>query len=128
MKVSLIVFVIAAGGYVLYQLWPIFPSIYAFFLSCYDFLKGIVEWVVDLFLEIYQWVTEAFEDVVEYMGQILDFVEGLPEMIEDFFVSAFGDIEQVVSSLNPKEAVEGFGETLKGYGNSILGFLTEHLT
>jgi hypothetical protein len=91
-------------------------------------LKGIVEWVVDLFLEIYQWVNEAFEDVVEYMGQILDFVEGLPEMIEDFFVSALGYIEQVVSSLNPKEAVEGFGETLKGYGNIILGFLTEHLT
>jgi hypothetical protein len=65
-----------------------------FFHGCYDFLKGIVEWVVDLFLEIYQWITEAFEDVVEYMGQILDFVEGLPEMIEEFFVSAFGDIDK----------------------------------
>jgi phage-related protein len=102
MKISLIAFVIAAGGYVLYQLWSLFSSIYAFSVSCYDFLKGIVEWVVDLFLEIYQWVTEDFEFVVECMGQILDFVEGLPEMIEDFFVSAFGDIEQVVSSLNPK--------------------------
>jgi hypothetical protein len=120
--------VIAAGGYVLYQLWPFFSSIYAFFVPFYEFLKGIVEWVIDLFLEIYQWVTEAFEDVVEYMGQILDFVEALPEIIEEFFVSAFGDIEQVVSSLNPKAAVEGFGETLKGYGNDILGFLKEHLT
>jgi hypothetical protein len=72
-------------------------------VPCYDFLKGLVEWVVDLFLEIYQWVVEAFEDVVEYMGQILDFVEGLPEMNEEFFVSAFGDIEQAVSSLNQKE-------------------------
>jgi hypothetical protein len=62
------------------------------------------------------------------MGQILDFVEGLPEVIEDFFVSAFGDIEQVLSSLNPKESVDGFGKTLKGYGNDILGFLKEHLT
>jgi hypothetical protein len=99
-----------------------------FFVRCYDFLKDIIEWVVDLFLEIYQWVTEAFEDAVEYMGQILDFVEELPVMIEEFFVSAFGDIEQLVSSLNPKETVEGFGKTLQGYGNSILDFLKEHLT
>jgi hypothetical protein len=61
------------------------------------------------------------------MCQILDFVEELPEMIEEFFASALGDIEQVVSSLNPKEAVEGFGETLKGYGSSILDYLKEHL-
>jgi hypothetical protein len=77
MKVTLIVCVIAGGGYILYQLWLFFSSIYAFFLCSDDFLKGIVEWVVDLFLEIYQWVTEAFEDVVEYVGQILDFVEVL---------------------------------------------------
>jgi hypothetical protein len=55
-----------------------------FFSRCYDFLEGLVEWVVDLFLEIYQWVTEAFEDVVEYMGTILDVVESLPEVIEEF--------------------------------------------
>jgi hypothetical protein len=127
MKVTLIVCVIAVGGYVLYQLWPFFSSIYAFFVRCYDFLKGIIDWVVDLFLEIYQWVTEAFEDVVEYMGQILDFADELPEMIEEFFFSAFCDIEQVVPSLNPKAAVEDFGETLKGYGNSIFDFLKEHL-
>jgi hypothetical protein len=81
-----------------------------------------------LFLGIYQWATEAFEDVVEYMGQILDFVEELPEVIEEFFVSAFGDIEQVVSSLNPKETVEEFGKTLQGFGNDIRGFRKEHLT
>jgi hypothetical protein len=52
MKETLIVFVIAAGGYVLYQLWPFFSSIYAFLVRCYDFLKGIIDWVVDLFLEI----------------------------------------------------------------------------
>jgi predicted PurR-regulated permease PerM len=113
LSATVIVCVIAAGGYVLYQLWPFFQSIYSFFSRCYDFLKSIVEWVVDLFLEIYQWVTEAFEDVVEYMGTVLDFVESLPEEIEEFFVSAFGDIEHLISSLNPKAAAEGFGETVK---------------
>jgi hypothetical protein len=54
LKATLIVCMIAAGGYVLYLIWPFFQSIYAFFARCYDFLKGIVEWVVDLVLEIYQ--------------------------------------------------------------------------
>jgi hypothetical protein len=62
------------------------------------------------------------------MGQILDFFEGLPEEIEEFFVSAFREIEEIISSMNPKETVEGFGETLQGYGNSILDFLKENLT
>jgi predicted PurR-regulated permease PerM len=123
MEVTLIVCVIAVGGYILYQLWPFFSSIYAFFVRCYDFLKGIIEWVVDLFLEIYQWVTKAFEDVVEYMGQILDFVEEIPEVMEEFFVSAFGDFEQVISSMNPKETVEGFGKTLQGFGNDIYSWM-----
>jgi phage-related protein len=98
------------------------------FFRCYDFLKGIVEWVVDLFLEIYQWVTEAFEDIVEYMGTIFDFVESLPEQIEEFFVSAFGDIEQVISSLNPKAAAEGFGETVKESFGSLYDWLKDKLT
>jgi hypothetical protein len=106
-------------------LWPFFQSIYAFFSRSYDFLKGIVEWVVDLFLEIYQWVTEAFEDVVEYMGTILDFVESLPEEIEEFFVSAFGDIEHLISSLNPKAAAEGFGETVKGSFDTLLDWMKD---
>jgi hypothetical protein len=47
-------------------------------------------------------------------------------VIEDFFASAFGDIEQVVSSLNPKESVEGFGKMLEGFGNDI--FVSEKST
>jgi hypothetical protein len=29
-----------------------------------------IEWIIDLFLEIYEWVTEAFEDIVEYLGSV----------------------------------------------------------
>jgi hypothetical protein len=81
--------------------------------------------MVDLFLRIYPWITEAFEDIVEYLGQVLDFIEEFPEMIELFFVSAFGDIEGLISSLNPKEAVEGFGKTLQGFGNDIYGWMKD---
>jgi predicted PurR-regulated permease PerM len=84
MKVLLIICVISAGGYLLYTIWPFLSPIYAFFERCYNFLKGIIEWVVDLFLEIYQWVTEAFEGIVEYLGKVLDFVEEFPEMIDQF--------------------------------------------
>jgi hypothetical protein len=48
LKATLIVCIIAAGGFVLYQLWPVFQSIYAFFVRVYDFLKGMVEWVFAL--------------------------------------------------------------------------------
>jgi hypothetical protein len=60
LKATLIVCIIAAGGYVLYLIWPFFQSIYAFFARCYYFLKEIVEWIFDLVLEIYQWIVEAF--------------------------------------------------------------------
>jgi hypothetical protein len=53
----------------------------------------------------------------------LDFVESLPEEIEEFFVSAFGDIENLISSLNPKAAAEGFGETVKGSVDTVLDWL-----
>jgi hypothetical protein len=38
-------------------------------------------------------VTEAFEDVVKYLGEILDFVEEFPEIMEEFFSSPFQGIE-----------------------------------
>jgi hypothetical protein len=61
------------------------------------------------------------------MGTILDFVESLPEEIEGFFVSAFGDIENLISSLNPKAAAEGVGETVKGSVGTVLDWLKEKL-
>jgi hypothetical protein len=67
-------------------------------MRCYDFLKGAIDWEIDLLLEIYPWVTEASEDIVEYLGQVLDFVEEFPEIIEEFFFPAFGDIEGLISS------------------------------
>jgi hypothetical protein len=45
------------------------------------------------------------------LGQVRDFVEEFPEKIEEFFSSAFGDIEELIASLNPKEAIE---ESVKG--------------
>jgi hypothetical protein len=47
-------------------------------------------------------VTEAFDDILEYLGKVFDFVEEFPEIIEEFLVSTFGDIEDVIWSLNPK--------------------------
>jgi hypothetical protein len=47
-------------------------------------------------------VTEAFEDIVEYLDQVLDFVENFSEMIEEFFSSALGDIEELIVLLNIK--------------------------
>jgi hypothetical protein len=46
-------------------------------------------------------------------------------MIEEFFVSAFGDIEGLISFLNPKESVEGFGKTLQRFGNAIYNWMKD---
>jgi hypothetical protein len=73
-------------------------------------------------------VTEAFEDVVKYMVQILDFVEEILEVIEEFFVSAFRDIKEVISSLNPKETVEGFGKTLQGFRSDLYNWMKDFLS
>jgi hypothetical protein len=58
-------------------------------VGCFDYLKGAIELVVDLFLEIYNWVTEAFEDLLKCMGEILNFVEEFPDMVKDFFSPVF---------------------------------------
>jgi hypothetical protein len=52
-KVVLILWMTSADGFVLCKIFPFFSAIYAFCVKCYDFLKGAIEWVVDLFLEIY---------------------------------------------------------------------------
>jgi hypothetical protein len=43
--------------------------------------------VVDLCLEIYEWISKTIEDLLGYLEEVLDFVDDFPRMIEEFFSS-----------------------------------------
>jgi hypothetical protein len=78
-------------------------------------VESAIEWVLDLSLEIYEWISEAIDGLLGYLEEVLNFVDDFPDMLEDFFSSAFSDMRNLVSSLNPKDAVEGFGKKLEGF-------------
>jgi hypothetical protein len=67
--------------------------------------------MVELFLEIYKWITGAVDHLLGYLEEVR-FVDGFLDIREDFFSSSYDSVKDLVSSLNPKEIVEGLGESI----------------
>jgi hypothetical protein len=83
---------------------------------------------VELFVEIYERITEAIYDLLGYLEEVLYFVDDFSGILEDFFSSAFDDMKNLASSLNPKEVIWIWSKSLRDLGvTSILGCLVNQI-
>jgi hypothetical protein len=50
-----------------------------------------MNWVIDLVVGMYNWLVSAVDDFLEYIEQVIDFVELFPSLANDIF-SSFSSI------------------------------------
>jgi hypothetical protein len=72
---------------------------------------------------IYEWISEAIDDLLGYLEEVLNFVDDFRDMLENFFSLAFDDMKNLIRSLNHKDAVEDFGKKEEGLGSYIYNWI-----
>jgi hypothetical protein len=72
-----------------------------------------------------EWIASAFERIKEYFVDILEFFEDMPDIIEGFFSSFFGDIKQILEKIDSTEKLNSIGNSMKGSGEDLKVFASE---
>jgi phage-related protein len=64
---------------------PIALMMAKFLTGIYDFFSEAINWVVELLVSIYEWISTVIEELLDGMKRILDFIKHFPDETKEMF-------------------------------------------